>query len=120
MTRADPAEVWVIPASHACHALASLLRARRLLTHVILTAGPEMVLSSLTLYRCGDGGAGRTGDLFKVTHMAEPVSPPDSLALEPVSQCFAPAWFLAKSLQGTESANSQRGHACAGAQGGPV
>ena len=52
--------------------------------------------------------------------MAEPVSPPDSLALEPVSQCFAPAWFLAKSLQGTETANNQRVHACAGAQGGPV
>lgn len=114
MTRADPAKVWVITASHA-----SLLRALRLLTHVVLTAGPEMVLSSLTLYRWDDGGARKTGDLFKVTQLGH-VSPPDSLALEPVSQCFAPAWFLAKSLQGTESANNQRSHACAGAQGGPV
>ena len=64
MTRADPAKVWVITASHA-----SLLRARRLLTHVVLTAGPEMVLSSLTLYRWGDGGARRTSDLFKVTQL---------------------------------------------------
>ena len=41
-----------------------------------------------------------------------------SLALGPVSQCLAPALFQAKSLQRT--ANNQRGHACAGAQGGPV
>lgn len=69
MTRADTAVLWVIIAWHACHAPASLLRVRRLLTRVILTAGPQMVLSSPTLYRWGDGGAGRTGDLFKVTQL---------------------------------------------------